>query len=179
MKNLIFIAFIFLSFQSFGQNKKKEHFNLTNALIVALMNQENERYSLEIALTEFFADRGVNCVPSLNILKQGSDQSLLATDSLRNKVRAKNIDTYMLVAVRGYDSRFKKSAKQDDLATALDYGTLFGLYRDEVTSVTFEFFFYRNDTLVKSQLIRVSNVSSDLTVIKRLKKKLARKMKRW
>ncbi len=143
------------------------------------MNKENERYSLEIALTEFFAERGVNCAPSLNILKQGSDQSLLATDSLRSQVRAKGIDTYMLVSVRGYDSRFKKSTKKDDLKTALDYGTLFGLYRDEVTSVTFEFFFYRNDALVKTQLIRVSNVSNDLTVIKRLKKKLARKMKRW
>lgn len=179
MKKLILLSFIFLAFQSVAQKKNKESFNLTNALIVGLLDKENERFSLEIALTEFFAQRGVNAVPSLNVLKQGSDQSLLATDSLRNQVKAKGIDTYLIVSVRGYDARFKKSTRSEDFKTALDYGTLFGLYRDEVTTVTFEFFFYRNDAIVKTQMIRVGNVSSNETVIKRLKKKLARKMKRW
>lgn len=167
---------LLLAFQSTAQ---KEKFSLTNALIVGQMDKEDERYFLEIALTEFFADRGVKCVPSINILKQGSDLDLLATDSLRSIVRAKGLDTYLLVSVRGYDSRFKKSEQRNDFKTALEYGTLFGLYRDEVTNVTFEFFFYRNDALVKTQMIRVGNINSKESVMKRVKKKLARKMKRW
>ncbi len=177
MKNLILFFCFLVTIQT--QAQKSEPFSLTNALIVGLLEKENERFSLEIALTEFFAERSVKAIPSLNILKQGSDQLLLATDSLRSQVRAKGIDTYMLVSVRGYDARFKKSEKNDDLKTALNYGTLFGLSRDEVTTVSFEFFFYRNDKLVKNQLIRVGNVNSNETVIKRLKKKLARKMKKW
>ncbi len=177
MKKLIVFTFIFVSFSSFAQEKKE--FTLTNALIVGQMEQEDERYSLEIALTEFFTDRGIKAVPSLNILKEGSDQVLLAGDSLKNVVRAKGLDTYMLVSVRGYDSRFKVSTKNDDFKTALGYGTLFKLYREEITNVSFEFFFYQNGVLVKKDLIRVGNVNSKESVIKRLKKKLVRKMRKW
>jgi hypothetical protein len=177
MKKLILIAFLFVSAALSAQ--KEENFSLTNALIVGQMEDESERYSLEIALTEFFTDRGVKAVPSLNVLKDGSDLILLAEDSLKTVVKAKGIDTYMLVSVRGYDSRFKPSTKNDDFKTALGYGTLFRLYREEITNVSFEFFFYRNGSLVKTQLVRVGNVNSKETVIKRLKQKLARKMKKW
>lgn len=179
MKKLIVLTLLFVSFTSIAQKKKKEQFTLTNALVVGQMNKEDERYFLEISLTEFFADRGVKAMPSLNILKQGADLSDLASDSLKNTVQAKGIDTYLLVSVRGFDSRFKVSSRNDDFSTALDYGTLFNLYRDEVTNVSFEFFFYRNDTLVKKQLFRVGNVNSKESVLKRLKKKLTRKMKKW
>lgn len=178
MKNLIVLTLLFVSFTSVAQ-KNKERFTLTNALIVGQMNKEDERYFLEISLTEFFADRGVNALPSLNILKQGADLSDLASDSLKNKVQAKGIDTYLLVSVRGFDSRFKLSSRNDDFKTALDYGTLFNLYREEITNVSFEFFFYLNDALVKKQLIRIGNINSKESVLKRLKKKLARKMKKW
>lgn len=176
MKKLLVFTLILLSFQATAQ---KNRFSLTNALIVGQMDKEDERYFLEIALTEFFAKRGVKSVPSLNILKQGSDQELLLTDSLKTIVSAKGIDTYLLVSVRGYDSRFKTSEQRNDFKTALAYGTLFGLYRDEVTNVTFELFFYRNNEMVKTQMIRVGNVNSKESVVKRLKKKLARKMKKW
>ena len=98
---------------------------------------------------------------------------------MRAAVKEKGIDTYMLVSVRGYDSRFKKTVKNDSLDIALDYGTLFSLYREEATSITFEFFFFRNDVMVKTALVRCGNISSKETVLKRLKKKLARKYKKW
>ncbi len=176
MKIVIAVALVFVSLTSIGQ---KQSFTLTNALIVGQMDKEDERYFLEIALTEFLTERGVNAVPSLNVLKQGSDLSLLATDSLMQVVKAKGLDTYMLVSVRGFDSRFKVSEKNDGFAAALDYGTLFNLYREEIANVSIEFFFYRNNTLVKKQLIRVGNIDSKESVVKRLKKKLARKMKKW
>jgi hypothetical protein len=176
MKNLILIAAVLLSSLSFGQ---KNQLNLTNVLIVGQMEQEDERFMLEIALTEFFAERNIKAVPSINILKQGADPSLLLTPELRADVKGKGLDTYMLVSVRGYDSRFKKTNKNDSLSVALDYGTLFALYRAEITSITFEFFIYRNDVMVKTALVRCGNISSKETVLKRLKKKLARKVKRW
>ncbi len=176
MKIIVAIALLFTSMFVEAQDQK---FTLTNALIVGQMDKEDERYFLEIALTEFFTERGVAAIPSLNILKQGADLSLLATDSLMQVVKSKGIDTYMLVSVRGFDSRFKVSQKNDDFATALEYGTLFNLYREEITNVSIEFFFYRNNTLVKKQIIRVGNVSSKESVVKRLKKKLARRMKKW
>jgi hypothetical protein len=176
MKKRLILSFLLLSFSSVAQ---EQQFTLTNALIVAQMNKEDERYSLEIALTEFFTDRGIKAIPSLNVLKQGSDQTMLASDSLKSIVKAKGIDTYLLVSVRGYDSRFKESNKKDDFVTALGYGTLFNLYREEVANVSFEFFFYKNDALVKTELVRVGNISSKESVIKRLKKRLARKLKKW
>jgi hypothetical protein len=176
MKKITLFTFLLLSSLTFAQKQKLQ---LSNALIVGLMDKEDERFMLEIALTEFFASEGVKAVPSLNILKQGSDPSLLATDSMRAVVKEKGLDTYMLASVRGYDSRFKKSEKNDAMPVALDYGTLFSLFREEATSVTFEFFIYRNDVLVKTALVRCGNVSSKETVLKRLKKKLARKYKKW
>ncbi|MGJ8661491.1 MAG: hypothetical protein ACSHXL_05610 [Bacteroidota bacterium] len=177
MKNLILITALLLSTFSFGQKNQK--LNLTNALIVGQMDKEDERFMLEIALTEFFAERKVNAVPSINVLKQGADPSKLVTPELRQTVKDLGIDTYMLVSVRGYDSRFRKTNKNDSLAVALDYGTLFSLYRAELTSITFEFFIYRNDVMVKTALVRCGNISSKEVVLKRLKKKLARKYKKW
>jgi hypothetical protein len=176
MKQFILIALLFFTSFSFAQ---KEKLHLTNALIVGQMDKEDERFMLEIALTEFFAENKVKAVPSINVLKQGAKPEELATPEMKLEVAAKGLDTYMLVSVRGYDSRFRKTNKNDSLSIALDYGTLFSLYRAEATSVTFEFFIYRNDVMVKSALIRCGNVSSKETVLKRLKKKLARKYKKW
>jgi hypothetical protein len=174
MKNLKIIAFCLLGFSAMAQE-----LNLTNCLIVGQLDKEGDRFSLEVSLTEFFAERGVKAVPSLNVLKQGSDIELLASDSLKQILAAKGVDTYMLVSVRGYDRRFKATDKREDLATALSYGTLFNLYRAEAVSVSFEFFIYRNGELVKSEIIKCGNVSSRETVLKRLSKKLDRKVKKW
>jgi len=176
MKNVILITTILMSSLSFGQKQK---LNLTNVLIVGQMEKEDERFMLEITLTEFFTEMNVKAVPSINILKQGADPSLLITPELRAVVQEKGLNTYMLVSVRGYDSRFKKTNKNDSLAIALDYGTLFALYRAEITSITFEFFIFQNNVMVKTALVRCGNVSSKETVLKRLKKQLARKYKKW
>ena len=164
MKNLTIIAFCLLGFTALAQD-----LNLTNCLIVGQLDKEGDR----------FAERGVKAVPSLNVLKQGSEIEMLASDSLKKVVAAKGIDTYMLVSVRGYDRRFKSTEKREDMATALSYGTLFNLYRAEAVSVSFEFFIYRNGELVKSEIIKCGNVSSRETVLKRLSKKLTRKVKKW
>lgn len=176
MKHFIALFFVCLGFCS---NAQEESLNLTNALIVGQLDKEDDRFSIEINLAEFFGERGIKALPSLNILKQGADLSKLANDSLQNALKAKGIDTYMLVSVRGYDRKFKPTTGRENFEEALNYGTLFSLYRSESVSVTFEIHIYRNNQLVKSQIIKCGNISSRESVLKRLRKKLDRKMKKW
>lgn len=177
MKRTILLTFLLLLGTSFAQ--KSGSIQLTNALIVGQCDKENDRYNLEVTLTEFFADQGVKAMPSLNVLKQGANIENLAADSSVQAVKAKGIDTYILCSIRGYDRRFKETGKNDDFKTALGYGTLFTLYREEIVSVTFEFFIYREGQLVMTDIVKCGNISSTETVLKRLKKKLNRHYKKW
>jgi hypothetical protein len=177
MKHILILFLLFQSGVFFAQ--KSGGIQLQNVLIVGQLDNESERFSLEVMLTQFFTERGVKSVPSMNVLKQGSDISLLGEDSLKKVVTDKGLDTYMLVSVRGYDRRFKRAENRDDFKTALDYGTLFSLYRPEAVSVTFEIFLYRNETLIKTVLVKCGNVSSRESVLKRLDKKLDKAVKRW
>jgi len=116
----------------------------------------------------------------LNILKLGSDASILTSDSLQRVVASKGIDTYMLVSVRGYDRKYKVTEKKDDLQTALSAGNLFGIYREEIVSVSFEFTFYRNGQWVFSDIVKCGNVSDLDSVIKRFRKAVAKRIeKKW
>ena len=105
MKNFALLILLFLAV---NVNAQKESIQLKNALVVGQLDKEEDRYSLEINLTELLTDAGIKAVPSLNILKLGEDASILATDSIQKIVAAKGIDTYVLVSVRGYDKKFKK-----------------------------------------------------------------------
>lgn len=177
MKYSVIICILLLSSSVFGQ---KEKFRLTNALVVGQLDKEEDRYAVEVNTTELLADAGIKAVPSLNILKLGSDASLLTTDSLQKIVASKGIDTYLLVSVRGYDRKYKVSEKKDDLQTALNAGNLFGIYRDEIVSVSFEFTFYRNGQWVYSDIVKCGNVSDLDSVIKRFRKAVAKRIdKKW
>jgi hypothetical protein len=153
---------------------------LQNALVIGQLDKQEDRYSLEINLTEMLSEAGVKAMPSLNVLKLGSDASILASDSVQKVLAAKGIDTYVLISIRGYDRKFKKSVRVDDLTTVLQAGNLFPLYRDEVTSVCFEFLFYRNGKFVKSDILKCGNVSDRDSVIKRFRKKVSKRIsKNW
>jgi len=177
MKNYTLILVLFIAPIVFGQTEKVK---LTNAMVIGQLDKQEDRYSLEINLTELLTDQGIKAIPSLNILKLGSDAGLLATDSIQRLVAAKGIDTYVLVSVRGYDRRFKKSVSINDLNIALGVGNLFPIYRDGVTSVSFEFLFYRNGEFIGSDIIKCGNVSDRNSVIKRFRKKVAKRIvKKW
>lgn len=177
MKNNILILVLFISPIVFSQT---DNIKLTNALVIGQLDKQEDRYSLEINLTELLSEAGVKAMPSLNVLKLGSDASLLASDSVQKAVAAKGIDTYVLVSVRGYDRRFKISERINDLSAALEVGNLFPIYRDEVTSVSFEFLFYRNGQFVGSDIIKCGNVSDRNSVIKRFRKNVAKRIvKKW
>jgi hypothetical protein len=172
----LFFALI-LSISSWGQ---LDQLDLKNALVVGQMDKPEDRFSVEINITELLTNAGIKASPSLNILKLGSSAELLTTDSIKALVTLKGFDTYLLISVRGYDKKFKASDKKDDLATALGAGNLFQIYRDEVTSVSFEFMFFRNNVMVASDIVRCSNVSNRDAVVKKLRKAVSKRIvKKW
>ncbi len=177
MKKLFLLLLLLVAVNVQAQ---KESIQLKNALVVGQLDKAEDRYSVEINLTELLTEAGVKAIPSLNILKMGSDASIIATDSIQKLIAAKGIDTYILVSVRGYDKKFKKTHRKDELKTALDAGNLFPIYRDEVVSVSFEFMFYRNGQFIGTDIIKCGNVSSRDTVIKRFRKSVAKRIeKSW
>lgn len=174
MKKLIVLLVLFVAFNGFTQ------LNLTNAVVVGLMDKPEDRYSLEINVTELFSSNGVKAMPSLNLMKLGGDPQILASDSIQQVLKAKGIDTYVLVYVKGFDKKVKAKTNKDDLKTVLNIGSLFPLYRTEATNVTFEFLFYRNNEMVLSDVVKCTNIGSRDDVIKKMRKAALKKItKKW
>ncbi len=166
-----------------AQNKihsQTKTLGLKNVLVIGQLDKPEDRYSMEINVTEIFTDLGIKAIPSLNMLKLGTDATLIATDSMKQLITAKGIDTYLLVSVRGYDKTFKATSMNDDFNTALGAGNLFPLYRDEIVSVSFEFKFFRNGAMLQYDIIKCGNVSNRDAVIKKLRKQLRKiAAKKW
>ena len=57
---------------------------LNNALIVGQLDKSDDRYLIEVALTEVLAANGIKAMPSMNILKVGNDPQILASDSIKD-----------------------------------------------------------------------------------------------
>lgn len=153
---------------------------LNNLLVVGQLDKSEDRFTLEINLTEMLADAGIKSMASLNVLKQGSSPVVLATDSVQNMLKLKGIDTYVLVSVRGYDRQFKPAKNHDSLSVELASGHLFPLYRDEISSITFEFKFYRNGVFVGYDLVKLGSVNSRDAVLKKFRKKIGKRiLSRW
>lgn len=160
--------------------QKKTKLKLTNAVVIGQMDNQEDRYSVEINMTEMMTSRGYKAIPSLNLMKIGSDSRLLATDSMAAVLAAKGIDTYMLVSIRGYDRTFKVTDTKEDLAAALDRGNLFEMYQQDIVSVSFEFKFFRQGQLVKSEIVKLGNVGGRDAVIKRFRLKVGKLLdKKW
>jgi hypothetical protein len=178
--SLIFFATLFVLITQNKIHSQTNTLGLKNVLVIGQLDKPEDRYSMEINVTEIFTDLGIKAIPSLNMLKLGTDASLIATDSIKQAIFAKGIDTYLLVSVRGYDKIFKATNMNDDFNTALGAGNLFPLYRDEIVSVSFEFKFFRNGAMVQYDIIKCGNVSNRDAVIKKLRKQLRKiSVKKW
>lgn len=174
----LIVAVIFLTtFSVIGQQTAP--FQLTNAFIVAQLDRPEEKFSLEINLAELFSEQGVNVFPSLNILKQGQNPTVLASDSVTSILKNKQLDTYVLVSVRGYDRNYRKKSKQTSLIEELSSSHLFPIYRDDIVSLTFEFLFYQNGNQVYSDLLKIKNINNKDSVLKKLHKKLPKLIHKW
>jgi len=176
-KITLFIAILLISTLSMAQKKEKLH--LTNALVIAQLDNPEDRYTLEINMTELLTSRGVKAFPSLNYMKQGGDSQVLASDSVQKIMLEAGVDTYVIITIRGYDKRFKKSKRKENLETSLSEGGIFDLYRTDIVSISFEFKFYRNGEMVYSDIRRCGNISDRPTVIKRFRKKVGKRIYKW
>lgn len=179
MKNLklIFILlFVSVNFLSFSQTKD---LHLKNALIIGQLDKADDRYSVEILLAELFGNAGIKAIPSLNVLKTGSDIKSLINDSIQKIVASKGIDTYMTVSVRGFDKRFKLARVHDNLEKALNTSHLFPLYREEMVSISFEFMFFREGQFIATDIIRCGNVSTRANLLKKFRKKATKRINSW
>ncbi|MCH2229287.1 MAG: hypothetical protein MK105_02990 [Crocinitomicaceae bacterium] len=181
MNKLILVALVvFFATSSFAQKKSKVKLNLTNALVIGQMDNPADRYSLEINTTELLNTRGVKAVPSLNMMKLGGDAMILASDSIADLMKSKGVDTYVLISVRGYDRKFKVTGLKDSLETVLGTNSLFGLYREDIVSISFEFKFFREGHLIYSDMVKCGNIGDRETVIKRYRKKVGKRiLKKW
>lgn len=173
MKCIVFFLTLFVCGVSFAQTNNVK---LNNVLVVGQLDKSEDRFTLEINFTELLANAGIKSMASLNVLKQGSNPTILATDSIQNMLKLKGIDTYVLVSVRGYDRKFKPAKNHDSLSVELASGHLFPLYRDEISSITFEFKFYRNGVFVGYDLVKLGSVNSREAVLKKFRKKIGKRI---
>lgn len=175
---LLFTSIIAVS--GFSQGAKSKDFHLKNALVVGQMDNPEDRYSIEINLTEMLVSNGVKAMPSLNVMKMGGDAMILSSDSISQLLKAKGIETYVLVTVRGYDRKFKISEKQGDLKAALSTAGLFDLYRMDIVSISFEFKFFQNGEYVFGDMVKMGNISDRETVLKKFRNKVGKRIaKKW
>lgn len=158
--------------------KAKTSISLSNTLVIGQMDTPSDRYSIEITLTEMLTNYGVKAVPSLNVLKLGSDARALATDSIQSIVAAKGVDTYCIVSIRGFDRKYSIANIADDFETSLDQASFFELYRADAVSISFQFKFFRGNTCVHSEIVKCGNIGSRETVLKRFRKKVGKRIKK-
>ncbi|HRO75543.1 MAG TPA: hypothetical protein PLP27_05295 [Crocinitomicaceae bacterium] len=169
MRKIIVLFAFFLSFQTVLVAQQK--LNLTNAVVVGLFDRKEERFEMEIFMSELLAENKIKTKASLNYLKEGADIVTFASDSVQNVMRNNGFDTYVLVCVRGYETTFKPATFKYSLVEELKLGHLFPIYRDETSNVTFEFKIYRGSEMIGYNLLKVSTPSKE-----GLKKKLRKKM---
>lgn len=177
MKTTLLSIFMFFTLP-FCWGQQFDPLSLTNALVVAQQDKLEDQYTLELAVVEMLRSNDINAKASLNILRQGQDPSILASDSIQRKLSNTGIDTYMLISVRGYDKRFNPSSNIQNLTEELRAGHLFQLWRETASSVSFTVLFYRNGIPVFYDLIRVRAGGSKDAMMKRLMKKLDKKVKK-
>ena len=132
---LITIALFLSNSNSWAQDNEK--LNLKNVLVVAQQDDLSDRYTVEIALLQLFNSYNIKSLASLNVLKQGGSADILMTDSTRQYLKEQGIDTYLLVSVRGFNSRFKPSKSIKDFEEEIQAGHLYPLYRESASTVTF------------------------------------------
>jgi len=171
MKYLLFFGFFLLLQQLQAQQVK-----LTNAVVISQFDKEEDRYAMQALMTDMLKGYQIKALPLMNVLKQGEDPQHLLNDSIQKVLLEKGFDTYLVVNVRGYDRTFKPSEDTQTLAELLETTSIYHIYRDEATSVSFEFSIYKEGKLISRQVLRCGNVSDRDSVLKRLRKRLPKKV---
>ena len=146
--------------------------NTDHVLVVGIFDKAEDRYSIEVLLTELLNEYGIKATPSLNVLKTGSDLSFLSSDSMFQVLQHRGIDHFLVVSIRGYDRKFKPSIENGDLKSALGVGNLFSLEKEGMVSISFELQYFNANNFIKSKIIKCGNISNRDTVLKRFRKRM-------
>ena len=180
MKFVFALIAVLFVFGAQAQKKKKdvEPLKLTNAVIIGQMDDPSDRYSVEISMTELLSNMGVKSKASLNLMKQGGDSQVLASDSINNIVSKDGFDTYVLISVRGYDKRYKASEVQESFSESLSRGNLFSIYQEGIVSVSFEFKFFRGGKMVHNEIVKCGSAGSREKVMRKLRKKVMKRVRK-
>jgi hypothetical protein len=155
---------------------RAQNIKLTNAVVITQFDKEEDRYAMQALMTDMLQGYQIKALPLMNVLKQGEDPQHLLNDSIQKVLLEKGFDTYLVVNVRGYDRTFKPSEDTQTLAELLETTSIYHIYRDEATSVSFEFSIYKEGKLISRQVLRCGNVSDRDSVLKRLRKRLPKKV---
>ncbi len=172
--SLLLSVFLLSIFNVNGQENPK----IGNTIVVGQFDLSEDRFSIEINTAEILSGFNIKASPSLNILKIGTDASILSSDSIQKQQKELGYNTFFVVNVRGYDRRYKKSNRAILLKDILSSGNLFKIYREEVTSVSFEISLYSNGKLYFRDIIKCGNISDRNSVLKRYRKKLSKRIHR-
>ena len=62
---------------------------LSNALVIGQFDKAEDRFSIEVNVTEIFNSLGIKAIPSINVMKQGADPLILASDTMVNNLKIK------------------------------------------------------------------------------------------
>jgi hypothetical protein len=174
-----FFIFLLVLISTFSKAQENQ-LRLNNVLIVGQQDELADKYSLELAVLDIMKSNNIKTKSSLNVLKQGEDPVVLSNESMQKTLMEEGIDTYMLISVRGYDKRFNASTNLQPLKDELSAGHLFSVWREGASSVTFSITFYRNNTPVHNELIRIKSTNSKGSVLKKLSKVLDKRInKSW
>lgn len=165
----VFFSIVFTLFLgiTFAQGLK-----LKECVIVGQFDKLEDRYAMEVNLCEILNNFKIQTIPATNIIKQGGNAVILNSDSIQNVLKDKKFQTYCIVSVKGYDKNFRKSQNEISLKDALERASIYQIYKDEITSVTFEFLFYRDGKFIHGDILKIGNIGDRDAVIKRLRKKL-------
>ena len=84
------------------------------------------------------------------------------------------------LTVRGYDRRFKASKIDVSLSEILGRTSIYHIYREEATSVSLEFTFFKEKQVYFRDILKCGNIAGRDSVLKRIRKKLPKRMsKKW
>lgn len=82
MRTIIILFLLFSIYNvAFSQGLK-----LKNALVIGQFDKPEDRYAIEVNVTELLNNMGIKASPSLNLLKQGTSAVNLVTDSIKQVI---------------------------------------------------------------------------------------------
>jgi hypothetical protein len=183
MRRVSLVFFIALATLNYAWSQKVQHppiNNMKGMMLLVKNDNAQERFSIEANLGKIFATFNMPLVLSINMIKQGESLKELASTRVQGELNTKNINSVLVVVIRGFDQRFKPRTKMPaTLEEMLEEGNLYPISQEEVTTVTIEFIQFINGKFNGYHMMRVGNASVKSKVYSKIQKKLNRQVPKW